>query len=110
MLFQFSAAAIVTIPFLFDERPKMSVQDWQYLLVLGVVFTALAHTLLNMGLENLRAKSLGIIAASQPIYGIIFAALLLRELPSARTMLGGGIVVGAAVFEGFRSLREHDDL
>lgn len=106
MFFQFCAAGFVTLPlFILSEEPILR-EDWVLLLILGVFFTAFAHTLIIMSLKLLKAKSIGIISASQPIIGILAAAVLLHEIPSTRTVVGGLIVITAAVFEGYRNMHE----
>ena len=36
-------------------------------------------------------------AALEPVYGIVLAASLLDEIPSARTLAGGALIVAAAI-------------
>jgi drug/metabolite transporter (DMT)-like permease len=67
------------------------------LIVLGVVCTALAHTLFIASLADLTAHTAATIAALEPVYGIALAALLLGELPGTRTLVGGALIVGAAI-------------
>jgi drug/metabolite transporter (DMT)-like permease len=58
------------------------------LLVLGVLCTALAHTLFIESLAVLRTQTASVISALEPVYGIALAALLLGELPALRTLVG----------------------
>ena len=67
------------------------------LVVLGVVCTALAHTLFIRSLRVLSAHTASIVATLEPVYGIALAFLLLGEMPSARTLAGGALIVGAAL-------------
>ena len=66
------------------------------ILVLGLVCTALAHTLFIAGLRDVSAHTASVIAALEPVYGIALAVLLLGEIPSVRTLAGGALIVGAA--------------
>jgi drug/metabolite transporter (DMT)-like permease len=70
--------------------------DVLLLVLLGVVFTALAHGLFIRGLKDVRARTASVIATLEPVYGIIFAIVLLGEGPAARTVLGGLVILGAA--------------
>lgn len=106
MFFQFFAAGIVTLPLFILRENTILREDWLLLLVLGVFFTAFAHTLIIMSLKLLKAKSIGIISAAQPIIGVLAAAVLLHEIPSLRTVVGGLIVIAAAVFEGYRNMHK----
>jgi drug/metabolite transporter (DMT)-like permease len=38
-----------------------------------------------------------VIAALEPLYGIVLALVLLGEIPDARTMAGAALIVGAAI-------------
>lgn len=38
----------------------------------------------------------GVSAGPEPVWGILFAVLLLGELPTPRALLGGAIIIGAA--------------
>jgi drug/metabolite transporter (DMT)-like permease len=67
------------------------------LLVLGVVCTGLAHTLFIASLRNVSAHAASVVAALEPVYGIALAAWLLREIPDGRTVVGGVLIVVAAL-------------
>jgi len=68
------------------------------LLVLGVVCTALAHTLFVRSLRVLSAHTASVVTALEPVYGIALAFLLLGETPPARTLAGAVLIIGAAVW------------
>ncbi|MFQ5458974.1 MAG: DMT family transporter [Myxococcota bacterium] len=99
MLYQVAVGALVLLPF----QPSGSAPGttaWMLpLVLLGVVFTALPHTLLLDSLSHLKAKTLGIVQSLQPAYGIALAAIFYEEYPSWRTLGGGAIILAAAVYE-----------
>jgi len=64
------------------------------LVILGVFCTALAHVLFIRSLVQVKAQLASIIASLEPVYGIIFAFVLLGEVPALRTILGGVIILG----------------
>ncbi|MGB3136341.1 MAG: DMT family transporter, partial [Nodosilinea sp.] len=64
----------------------LSPTEWGLLLVLGVLCTALAHTLFIESLAVLRTQTASVISALEPVYGIVLAALLLGEVPGLRTL------------------------
>lgn len=70
-----------------------SLSQWGLLILLGTVCTALAHVLFISGLRSVRAHVAGIIVALEPVYGIVFAWWLLDEVPAARMIAGGVIIV-----------------
>lgn len=103
MFYQVAIAALVLCPLLFDGVDVASEGRWLYLLVLGVVFTALPHTLMVHSLRSLRAKTVSLIASLQPFYGALLAAVLLAEIPDPGTVAGGVVIVAAAAYESVRA-------
>ncbi len=95
--YQNTLASAVLLPFLIAVEWTLEIKDILLLSILGVVCTAVAHTLFIKGLIQVKAQLAGIIAILEPVYGIIFALLLLGELPAPRTALGGGIILGVTV-------------
>ncbi len=53
------------------------------LIVLGLACTALAHTLFIGGLAVVTAHTASVIAALEPVYGIVLALAFLGEVPGA---------------------------
>lgn len=89
-------AAVSLTPCLLWLRPAFSLRDLGLLAVLGSVFTALSHTLFISGLKTVRAQAAGVISTLEPVYGILFAALLIGEIPGWRQALGGLMVLACA--------------
>ncbi|MBE9157356.1 EamA family transporter [Nodosilinea sp. LEGE 06152] len=73
-------------------------QEVGLLLVLGVLCTAVAHTLFIESLAVLRTQTASVVSALEPVYGIVLAALLLGELPALRTLAGGSLIVGTTLW------------
>jgi drug/metabolite transporter (DMT)-like permease len=67
------------------------------LIVLGVVCTALAHTLFIRSMHVLSAHTASVVTALEPVYGIALAFVLLGETPGWRTLIGAALIVGAAL-------------
>lgn len=76
------------------------------LLLLGTVFTALPHSLIASSLKHLRAKTFALVSCMQPLYGVIFAIIILKEVPSWQTVVGGTLVISAALYETVNTHRE----
>lgn len=94
---------------LFVEVPPTQITDhdlWLILLV-GVIFTALPHSLFASSLRHLSATTAGLISCLQPLYGSILAFILLVERPSLMVIIGGLLVVSAALFETWSVSRRH---
>lgn len=82
--------------------------DWLWLLVLGVLCTAVAHTLFIESLSVLRTQVASVISGLEPVYGIALAALLLGEMPTLRTLVGGGLILGTTMMASWQGSRETD--
>ena len=64
----------------------------------GIVFTAISHTLFIWGLRTVKAQVAAIIGSLEPIYGIVLAAWLLGEIPTWRTGAGGVLILAAVIW------------
>jgi len=96
-------ATLVLIPFLFLIKPIFKPMDILLLVLLGIVFTAISHTLFINGLKNVKTQTAGIISSLEPVYGIIFALLIIGEVPTLREILGGIIILGTAFYSTVKS-------
>lgn len=106
LLYQGLLVVILLAPFSAQNIPQISQHQWLLLAILGVFFTALPHTLFANSLRYLKAKSVSLIACTQVVYGTLFAALLLAEVPNWSTIIGGTIVVSAAAYETITTAKQ----
>ena len=97
-LYQDGFACLLLLPFAGSLALTLTFGEWRWLILLGVVFTALAHSLFIRGMRTVKAQLAGMIACLEPVYGILVALVLLQEIPSAREILGGVVVIGAIVY------------
>jgi drug/metabolite transporter (DMT)-like permease len=104
-LWQNACAALVLLPFAVAAGAVPDARDTALLVVLGVACTAFSHTLFIRSLRVLSAHTASVVAALEPVYGIALAFVLLGETPSARTLAGGALIVGAAFFATVRTFR-----
>lgn len=103
MAYQVLVIALLMSPVLILSSHQPSTQDWWLLLALGVVFTAVTHTLLGFALRYLNAKTVGLITCMQPVYAVIYEMGLLHTYPNASVLLGGCIILAAALYESVRA-------
>ena len=96
-------AAACLLPALLLDPKLPDAREAAALLVLGLVCTALAHTLFIRSLRTVSAHAASIVAALEPVYGIALAALLLGEFPDARTLAGAALIVGATLWTSART-------
>ena len=57
-------------------------------------------------MKRIRAQAASIISSLEPVYGILLALIFLGEVPAFRTVLGGAVVLGAALAVTHRAARE----
>ena len=91
-------ATLILLPFLLTGSRSMGSKDLVLLALLGVFCTALSHGLFIKGLRYVRAQLASVTAGLEPVYGVLFAFLLLGEIPTLRIALGGIIILSATVF------------
>jgi drug/metabolite transporter (DMT)-like permease len=104
MLYQTAISALVLLPFVGAVGGLgPTVAEWPRFLLLGTIFTALAQSLYAASLKHLSAKTVSIVATLLPLYGAILAWLILGEIPTLRTVVGGLVVIGAVVIETVRA-------
>lgn len=93
--------------FLSEDMGELSLSTIGLLLLLASAFTALPHALIASSLKHLRAKTFSLVACMQPFYGVVFAIILLGENPTWQTLVGGAIVVAAAVYETLNAHKQN---
>lgn len=101
-----AAAAVVLLPSLFILRPSVTVTDIGVLIVLGVVFTGLSHSLFISGLRTVKVRTAGIISGLESVYGIVGAFLVLGEVPGIREILGGVVILGVVFYSTMCSSKQ----
>jgi drug/metabolite transporter (DMT)-like permease len=104
-LWQNACAAACLLPLVALTAVVPDTRAILLLVVLGVVCTALAHTLFIRSLRALSAHTASVVAALEPVYGIALALLLLGEIPPARTLAGAVLIIGAALYASWSSGR-----
>lgn len=82
-----SAQALLTI----------SAGAWLWIALLGLLCTALAHSLFVSSLRVLNARSASVVFALEPVYGIAFAWWLFAEQPGPRMFAGAALILLATV-------------
>ena len=80
--------------------PLVLIADWKFqprdlllLAILGVFCTASSHVLFIRGLIHIKAQLASILACLETVYGVVLAFMLLGEVPTWKTLLGGAIIL-----------------
>jgi drug/metabolite transporter (DMT)-like permease len=105
LFYQTLVVMLVLVVFIDTDISAIESSQWWLLLLLGIVFTALPHTLFANGLLHLKAKTASLIACVQVVYAAIFAAVILGEWLTWNVIAGGLIVVSAAMYESLPKKR-----
>ncbi|MBC7365094.1 MAG: DMT family transporter, partial [Candidatus Aminicenantes bacterium] len=99
-LAQDSLAVVFLIPLLFTQPWSiswLSLKNFALLFLLGVVCTAGGHTLFIKAITLTEARISSLISALEPVYGIFFGYLFLREKPDLKTLAGGSLILLAVL-------------
>ena len=106
MLYQ-TLVAFLMLGLFVDVPPlEVSTNDWLLVLLAGAIFTAMPHALFASSLRHLSATTAGLISCLQPLYGSVLAFLLLNERVNIMTVIGGMLVISAALFETWSVSKE----
>ena len=103
MFYQLVIVSLVLWPVLFFIDSSSSTNDWQALITLALLTTAIGHTLFVMSFKNFSISAASIMSSIQPVYGILFGMLFLNEIPSGNTIIGGFLIIITVVIESIQS-------
>lgn len=101
-LYEQGTAAIVLLPAFFFVKTSWTVPDIAGIAAIGFICTAFAHSLYVAAQRKVKAQTAGLISGMETVYGIVYALLLLGEVPSVRELVGGIVILGVALFSSFR--------
>ena len=94
-LYEQGIAAIILLPSLLIVKASITKLDLFALIFLGVICTAVAHSIYVSSLKKVKVQTAGIISGMESVYSIIF---LLHEIPGVKELLGGVIILGVAFY------------
>lgn len=99
MLYQMGVTVLILLPALYYFEPTSYVKDLPYLLLLGIVTTAIGHTLFLSSFKKFSVGTVSIMSGIQPIYGILLGIVFLSEIPSSRSIIGGILIILTVLIE-----------
>lgn len=96
-LYQNTVVAIVLLPLLpiVSHAPNHA-SEWMWLVVLGVVTTALMHQLYFYALQRLSPTTCSGFVALEPVYAILFASIFFHEPLSVWVVVSAGMILSAS--------------
>jgi drug/metabolite transporter (DMT)-like permease len=98
----FFATLFLLIPAFLITSPLPLYSDIPLLAVLGILCTALAHSLFIKSLVHIKAQIVSIITGLEPVWGIILAIIFLNEIPGLQTIIGGMLIISTSVLAGMK--------
>jgi drug/metabolite transporter (DMT)-like permease len=90
------ALGLAPIATFISQAPK-TITDWGYLMLLGVVTTALMHQLYLFALKRMSATTCSGFIALEPVYAIVFAAVFFGEPLTLWVVVSGTLIIGSSV-------------
>lgn len=105
-LYEQGTAAVVLLPTFFFVQTRWTVENIVGIAMIGLVCTAIAHSLYVAAQKKVKAQTAGIISGMETVYGIVFAMLFLGEVPGIREVIGGIIILCVAVLSSLAAARK----
>ncbi len=91
--YQCFGAALWGIPIFLKSISLIDFKSMSLLILLGVLFTGIAHSLFVSSLRKIKASTASIVACLEPIYGIVIAVIFLGEMITIKMILGSTIIL-----------------
>ena len=101
----FSGLQLFILGWVITDPLSVSRQDLILLILFGLVFAA-AFILLTEGTKRITAAESALLGSAETPFAILFAGILLAELPPSQTFLGGTIVMAAVIGYAARDWRQ----
>lgn len=92
MFYQMGVSAVLLLPALSYFEMTTYQDKLPFILLLGILTTAVGHTLFLNSFKNFSIGTVSIMSSIQPIYGILFGIVFLSEIPSFRSIIGGLLI------------------
>lgn len=109
MYYQVALLSIILLPviFIYEVKiPQIIDGDWEALLILAILTTAVGHTLFVRSLKYFTVSTVSIMSCLTPLLGTILAFLILGEVPTGQTYIAGTIILATAGYESIRSAKQ----
>lgn len=84
---------LVPMTLLFTTSYAIPGDGWVAVIYIGLVCTFAANLLYNAGLKKVKASVSSVILLMEVVSGMFFAVLLLGEMPTAVTAMGGALIL-----------------
>jgi drug/metabolite transporter (DMT)-like permease len=101
----FGTFALAPVALLWEGVPRfdLTLLGWASVLVLGLGCSAATYALWNWGVARVPASRAGVYLNLEPLVGALLGVLILGEPWGPGTVVGGALIIGAAVVVSHRS-------
>jgi drug/metabolite transporter (DMT)-like permease len=93
---------LILLPLVGSEL-SLSLKEGWIVAVMGVVQLGIPYWLFSKGLEQVSVQEASLIVLIEPVLNPLWVALIVGELPSGATLIGGLCIVGSLAFRYLRS-------
>jgi drug/metabolite transporter (DMT)-like permease len=93
---------LILLPLVGSELSLSPTEGW-IVAVMGVVQLGIPYWLFSKGLEQVSVQEASLIVLIEPVLNPLWVALIVGELPSGATLIGGLCIVGSLAFRYLRS-------
>jgi RarD protein len=98
---QLAITSVAMLPyFLLSENlryPALNISGWAMLIIVGVFHTGIVFILFFSSLQKLQGQTIALFSYIDPIAAIVMSTLLLQEKMAMLQVLGGILIIGAAL-------------
>lgn len=105
MFYELTVAAIFVMPFMAVNPSVVEPKSLVYLLILGVILTAFAHTVYTASMRYLKARLANLYSSLVPVYAVIFASYFLHESLTLPVVFGGLIILSSSTYATYLHAR-----
>lgn len=103
--FLFGTLTLAPVALLWEGVPRLDLTllGWASVLVLGLGCSAATYALWNWGVARVPASRAGVFLNLEPLVGALLGVLVLGEAWGPGTVVGGTLIIGAALLVSRRS-------
>lgn len=101
-LYEQGTAAVVLLPTLFFVKTTWRTQDIIGVALIGCICTAFAYSLYISAQKKVKAQTAGLISGMETVYGILYAFILLSEVPTVREIIGGVVILSVGLYSSLK--------
>lgn len=100
---QYLTVFILLLPAVSGQIPSVALRDWLWILLAGLLCTALAYTIFFSALPQVRPTEAAVISATEPAYALVLAWVFLGDIPTLKMVAGGLLIVMTVIWSALKS-------